>query len=329
MLHSIKRVVKPVVRKMLARVLGRGSQETVRRPIEWAIGIYTGESPLTLISPAATVNPVLTREDVTDVPAGFIADPFMIQVREHWYMFLEVKNQRSKRGEIGLATSDNGRQWHYERIVLAEPFHLSYPYVFAWMGDYYMIPESCQARSVRLYKAVNFPWQWSLVGILREGHEYVDSSIFFYQKKWWLLSGLGKAPERADTLCLFHADDLMGPWVEHPCSPIINGNGHIARPSGRVQVLNNTIIRYAQDCDPFYGLQVHAFAITELTTTSYRERPASREPVLTGSGHGWNKSGMHHIDAHCLGEQRWIACVDGWCHVEDENSAASVGASGC
>ena len=29
-------------------------------------------------------------------------------------------------------------------------------------------------------------------------------------------------------------------------------------------------------------------------------------------GAGWNRDGMHHIDAHRAPEGDWIACVDGW-----------------
>jgi hypothetical protein len=35
-------------------------------------------------------------------------------------------------GEIGLATSEDGLKWDYKQVVLNEPFHLSYPYVFEW-----------------------------------------------------------------------------------------------------------------------------------------------------------------------------------------------------
>ena len=39
-----------------------------------------------------------------------------------WYLFFEVMNQDSDRGEIGLALSDDGIHWEYSRIVLVEPF---------------------------------------------------------------------------------------------------------------------------------------------------------------------------------------------------------------
>src|SRR5688572_24477234 len=94
---------------------------------EWSIGIYVGKSPLDLKPPSDLRNPVLTRHEVTDVRALFVADPFMVSVNGLWYMFFELWNRDSRKGEIGLATSVDGAQWSYQRVVLAEPFHLSYP----------------------------------------------------------------------------------------------------------------------------------------------------------------------------------------------------------
>jgi hypothetical protein len=111
----------------------------------WSIGVYRGGSPLRLGPPAGARNPVLTRDDVSDVPAAFVADPFLIRVDGKWHMFFEVMNWLTRLGEIGHAVSDDGVTWAYQQIVLSEPFHLSYPYVFEWKGDYFMIPESYQA----------------------------------------------------------------------------------------------------------------------------------------------------------------------------------------
>jgi hypothetical protein len=226
-------------------------------------------------------------------------------------MFFEVMNRQTRRGKIGLATSENGTKWTYQQIVLAEPFHLSYPYVFEWMNDYYLIPETNKTGSVRLYKASKFPLEWSYVGTLLSGQRFVDSSVIRHSGKWWLFTGTN-GQMKFDTLRLYYADDLMGPWHEHLLSPIMEGNLRAARPAGRLLVFGDRIVRYAQDCYPAYGTQVRAFEITELTTTKYREREVTMGPVLTSSGTGWNGDGMHHIDPHLLEDGRWIACVDGW-----------------
>jgi hypothetical protein len=277
----------------------------------WSIGIYVGESPLAVRSPLEVENPVLTREHVTDVPAAAVADPFMVRKNDLWYMFFEVLNRSNEKGEIGLAVSETGLNWSYQQIVLSEPFHLSYPYVFEWKHEFYMVPEMFQSGSIGLYKASKFPVQWSFVGTLIKGGYFVDNSVFLYQGKWWLLTETN--PEvKHDTLRLFYADDIVGPWQEHASSPIVQGDPRIARPAGRVLVLDDVVIRFAQNCQGHYGTDVRAFEIIELSTKSYQERAASQSPVIAGVGTGWNACGMHHIDPHRLGDGRWIACVDGW-----------------
>jgi hypothetical protein len=118
----------------------------------WSIGMYSGRSPLE-IRATENHNPVLTRKSVTDVRAAFVADPFMVRTSEGWYMFFEVMPASGYIGNIGLARSDDGKDWKYERIVLDEPFHLSYPYVFSWQNSYYMIPDVYGANAIRLYQA--------------------------------------------------------------------------------------------------------------------------------------------------------------------------------
>lgn len=278
---------------------------------EWSIGIVGGASPLRLRHASGTGNPVLTRYSVSDVRALFVADPFLIHVGDLWHMFFEVYNFDADRGEIAWATSQDGFAWTYQRIVLRESFHLSYPYVFEWEGRYYMIPETHQAGSVRLYEAKTFPTEWVCTDTLLQGHRFADSSIFRHDDRWWLFTETNPALAH-DTLRLYQAPALRGPWEEHPLSPIIQANPHIARPAGRVLQDGNRILRFAQDCFPVYGTRVRAFEITELTPSTYRERPASFGPLFGPSWRLWTQGGMHHIDAQRLNSHRWIAAVDGW-----------------
>lgn len=147
----------PASLKRLIRSLWRGRTASMAPPArkrdEWAISIYRGPSPFSLIPADPGNDPVLTKHDVSDVSAGYVADPFMLRLDSTWYMFFEVVNEHSKKGEIGLATSGDGLRWTYRQIVLAEPFHLSYPYVFQWQNEFFMVPETCHMNSVRLYRA--------------------------------------------------------------------------------------------------------------------------------------------------------------------------------
>lgn len=294
------------------RLLGKTRLPTRAKMQTWGISIYTGDSPYSVCPSNGIDNPVLTGASVSDVSGLYVADPFMIRKSGRWHMFFEVLNSQSGKGEIGLASSEDTHQWHYQRIVLRESFHLSYPYVFEWNNEYYMVPESYQVNSVRIYKATDFPLKWAYLGDLLVGDVFEDSSLFRFKQRWWLLTDLAKPPYWAGTLRLFFATDLLGPWIEHPSSPIVDGDPHIARPAGRVVVLNDKVIRFTQDCCPVYGTQVRAFEFTELTPTAFHEQAISGPPVLQGSGKGWNESGMHHIDPHLLDNGKWMACVDGW-----------------
>lgn len=294
-----------------ARRLLREPAPAPRNKHLWSIGIYTGGSPLALAPDPSIPCPVLTRDQVTDVPASFLADPFLIRSGDEWQMFFEVLNRRNGRGEIGLATSDDLVHWRYRQIVLAEPFHLSYPCVFEWKGEHWMIPETHQTRTIRLYRAEEYPLKWKLVHTLLSGERFADSTPFRHGDRWWLFTETSPVMKH-DTLRLYSADDPMGRWTEHPSSPLVVGDPHAARPAGRVVATPQGLVRFAQDCKPRYGTSVNAYEITRLSETEYEERPVAGNPVLRASGDGWSSAGMHHVDAHEVTPARWIAAVDGW-----------------
>jgi hypothetical protein len=276
---------------------------------QWTIGIYRGKTPFQLDHPLNVFNPVIKAEDITDVRAKFVADPFLVKEGSTWYLFFEVYNLDTKQGDLAVATSWNTLFWDYQGLILDEEFHLSYPYVFKWEDEYYMIPESFEANSIRLYKAEEFPKKWKFVQTLVEGGEYVDNSFVHYNGKFWLFS----AAETNDKLHLFYADDLLGPWQEHPLSPIVENNKHKARPSGRMIVYKNELYRYTMDVDPKVGYhQVFAYRITELSPTSYQEELLKEDPIVKPSGSGWNALGMHQVDPVHASDSEWIASVDGF-----------------
>jgi len=282
-----------------------------RRPAPretWSIGIYGGTSPLRLAPPAGHDNPVLSHEDVTDLEASFVADPFIAREGDRWYMLFEVFDEAASKGAIGLAVSEDGLRWAYRGAVLREDYHLSYPYLFKWQGDYYMIPETLAAKCIRLYRATRFPTDWCCVGTLLE-ERGADPSILRRHGFWWLFTC--PTPYRHHTLRLHFAETLQGPWHEHPGSPLVAENPRRARPAGRLTLWGDRAFRFAQDCTPCYGTAVRAFEITELSPTCYREREVPESPLLGPAGSGWNGSGMHHLDPCRTRDGRWIACVDG------------------
>ncbi|TVY05649.1 glucosamine inositolphosphorylceramide transferase family protein [Paenibacillus cremeus] len=272
----------------------------------WSIKVFTSNSMISAPPHEYHLDkPTLQASDVKDVPAEFVADPFIIVHENKYYMFFEVLNKASGRGEIGLAISNDGEEWMYEKIVMNEKHHLSYPQVFKFKDEIYMLPETEQTQGVLLYKATNFPFEWEIACKLFSGR-YVDPSIFEFDNKWWIFAG-----SEGKNLHLFHSDSLEGPWVEHPQSPIITNNSSISRPGGRIIVQNGEIYRYTQDGKDYYGKATRVFKIIKLTDSEYEEEEA--ELILSGTNrdNDWRRDGMHHIDQVKIQDGQWLVAVDG------------------
>ncbi len=285
----------------------------IDRQSDWSISIYEGTNFQNLQPILVARNPVLSRRDITDALVSFVADPFMIRDRDNWLMFFEVFNHQQQRGEIAFASSADGYSWDYQHIILSEDFHLSYPYVFEFESNWYMIPESCEAKSVRLYRATKFPEQWEFVSEILVGRRFVDASILNFDRVWWLFVGVEPADgEPCNTMRLYYADRLDGNWVEHPMSPIVKDSLEISRPAGRMRQLEHRLIRFAQDCTVTYGHNVRAIQIERLTKNEYLESPIpSNDAYLFELGNmPHNHIGMHHLDFIALDVDRCIAAVD-------------------
>ncbi|MGC2064549.1 MAG: hypothetical protein WA610_16385 [Thermodesulfovibrionales bacterium] len=274
---------------------------------KWSIGLYEGTSPFDLHPVQGVKNPIMRAEDVTSFSAGFVADPFIIAREDEWFLFFEAFDTRRRKGVISFARSRDHVSWHYQGVAIDEPFHLSYPYVFEADGETWMIPESAESRTIRLYRAAHFPDRWEFDRTLVEGEELVDSSVIYWHGTWWLFAS---GPDNA-SLHIYMAPSLKGPWRRHPGNPVIRGRPHGARPAGRILEHDGHLYRYAQDDQPQYGLRAYAYEIMELNEKTYRERPATGGPVVGPGTDGWNRGGMHHVDTHLLPSGRWVAAVDG------------------
>lgn len=279
------------------------------KPI-WSISIYEGNDLFNLEKVNGIKNPVITASDVTDIIADFVADPFIIKNDNGFCMFFEVISKWDSKGRIGLALSEDGYKWSYNKIVLDEPFHLSYPYVFRYKEQYYMLPECGQSGALKLYKANEFPYGWSFVCDLMEG-DFGDASLIEYDGRFWILAEKKTNEERNNNLHLYYSENLFSGWKEHAKSPIYSKDYERSRPAGRIIINNSRIFRFAQQDKPYYGYKIRVFEITNLSEDIYAEK----ELELTFEGsklqYTWNKDGMHHIDPLFLNKDKVIACLDG------------------
>jgi len=214
-----------------------------------------------------------------------IADPFLFVQNGETFLFFEEIEMTSGKGVIAAARMTPEGGLRDVKTVLEREFHLSYPFVFRYGEDIFMMPESAQAGRLDLYRAVEFPWRWEHFRTLLDGVYLVDGTLFEYNEKFWLFGAIRvEGGSSHDELYLFSGPAPFGPFTPHPKNPIVS-DVRRARPAGRIFRDGQRIIRPAQDCSLHYGRAVEFREIVVLTDTDYAEVFAGR---MTPSGIGGN-----------------------------------------
>ncbi len=294
---------------VLSLALASCSSQTSTEPIPekpfWSIDIVSGASPFSMTPLQPKKSPLFSRNAISAPATSFVADPFITQHGDSWQLFFELFNTETNRGEIGVAESTNLIDWRYRGVALSEPFHLSYPFVFSAENEIFMIPETKQAGTVRLYRATSYPLRWTLHKTLLKG-QYTDSSPIYWGGRWWIFTC--SSPY---SLSIFFADTLTGPWKAHSRNPIYVDAPDRARPAGRPIIIGDTIYRFVQDNREGYGKRVRAMRVTALSPTTFSEHIAAPDPLFQSGGSAWNSNGMHHVSPMQRPDGSWVAAVDG------------------
>jgi hypothetical protein len=68
--------------------------------------------------------------------------------------------------------------------VIEESFHLSFPFPLEIDGRLFVIPESAESRTIRIYECDAFPTSWRLTHILADDVEAYDTILFPTRTHW-------------------------------------------------------------------------------------------------------------------------------------------------
>ncbi len=278
-MYSLQTLSRKVKAKLLRLAYGE----------QWVIGVCPRcHSKLpTVIGPCTLLRP----------PDGMhYADPFLLQRNGKTYVFFESWGGGEQKGIIQVATLDASGQWSSPEPVLDRPYHLSYPHVFSWRENVYMLPETRHNRTVELYRATHFPSAWERIAVLMENVDAVDTTLFEQHGRWWMFTaGFGDVADRVRRLSIFYANSPLGPWQPHPGNPVVN-DLRTARPAGNLFVLGEQLIRPAQDCRSRYGYAISWNRVDLLTENAYCETLiASLNPR---PAEGWVATHTFNQDAH-------------------------------
>lgn len=201
----------------------------------------------------------------------FLADPFVTVKDGKYFCFLEEYDSNNRKGSIvvyDLTTKKPSRLG----VVLKEKFHLSYPYVFMEGNQLFMVPETNEVREVRIYKCKDFPLKWELYTTALHNISAVDTSIFYYEGKWWMFTNVDSAniSDFSSELHIYYSKDLKGPWISHPKNPVIF-NSKFSRNGGLI-IDGLSIHRvFQQQGFDTYGKTFGLATVKKLSVFDYKE----------------------------------------------------------
>jgi hypothetical protein len=243
--------------RYVLKVAGFFLRKLVRRSLRyywrWAVGYIPGDWRGAVLWRARFIpNP----------PGHFLADPFAVEQDGRRLIFLEDFIYRTGRGVISAYEIRPDGSAERLGIVVEEDFHLSFPFLFRWDGELWMVPESSAARQIRLYRCTSFPLEWTLERVLLDDVDAVDAMLFERDGRWWMLTTINETQVGGNDsdLFLFEAETPLGPWRRVGDGPVFvdaarGRNGGMLRDGER-------LYRVAQR--PAFGQYGRAFSIYEI-----------------------------------------------------------------
>lgn len=197
----------------------------------------------------------------------FYADPFAVTWKGRTFVFFEDLDHRVGKGTISAVEFGDAGPVGEAVPVLEEPWHLSYPFLIVQDDELWMIPESSLQKDVSIYRCVEFPGRWERHATLLSGVELADATILQHEGRHYLFGATRDDDSDggySDTLSIYVADDLFGPWRPHAMQPALVDRAS-ARPAGHFVRRNGQLWRPVQDCTHGYG---GALALAEVTALS-------------------------------------------------------------
>lgn len=254
----------------LSRMVGRYAASKFQAALnseQWALA-YRFRS-----GPGDSNNTLYRFKRLTPPKDRFWADPFAIKAGDHYYVFIEELLYSTGKGHISMIEIDRKGVVSGPRKVLEREYHLSYPFVFEWNGDYYMVPESAANKTIELYRAKTFPFVWQLEKVLMTDVRAKDATLAEIDGKWWMFVSMSEH-SIPDELYLFTADTPLGPWTPHARNPV-KSDVRGSRPAGALFEWNGDVYRPAQDSSGRYGYAISINRIMQLDKERFSEEHVS------------------------------------------------------
>ena len=204
----------------------------------------------------------------------FYADPFVWTKEGRTVCFVEDFDYTQNIAWISAVEIFEDNSYKILGDVIKEPFHMSFPYLFEYENELYMIPETTQAKSIRLYKCTEFPMKWEFQHELMKDVHTADTMVFPHDGKWWMLTNLstpGNEDQAAQLFAFYNDSPLSTSWTPHKQNPVVF-DSDCGRNGGILFTENGTPVRGRQkQAFNIYGAALSIAKIERLDENRYEE----------------------------------------------------------
>ena len=202
------------------------------------------------------------------------ADPFLFEHDGKTYLFYERYDRKKKKGLIAYRTVEEDLTYSDPQIAIEENFHMSFPHIFTYNEEIYIIPETSAVGQIRLYRALDFPSKWELVKTVLADFPAVDTIVFNSNEQGIVLhTSLGDSCKVENYI--IECDNTFN-FIKKYKVKDFSERGN--RNAGKIKHRNGKMIRVGQDCSgKVYGKGlvmyecVHGNNEVETATISYRD----------------------------------------------------------
>lgn len=223
----------------------------------------------------------------------FWADPFLLNHKKDKYVFFENYEYNKQKGKISCGRIV-GNELKDIVDVMTKDYHLSYPSIFNYKDDLFMIPETHQNYRLEIYRCVSFPNDWELYSTAFEGEQIVDCNFFedSLNNKWLFLNKKSPNTDGCSDLYIYLIDSLsLNKIIPHNENPVIT-NSLKARNAGPIFKHLGKIYRPSQiNSNAIYGRGLNVNEIVHLDIDNYEEKTIQKCLPFFKK----NIQGIHHL----------------------------------
>lgn len=228
--------------------------------------------------------------DLPSPPWGYFADPFVWQDERGTFVFAEEYEYAKDAGRLVVLELDSElavkshRPLTFEGTSAQITCHASFPFIFKYNGQFFMLPETSARRTIDLYRCIEWPVKWGLHRRLAHQIDAADTTIASQNGKNWLITSVRS--DKGQRHLEVYGVDLSegGGLLPHPVNThqLFKDDRHgTGRSAGYLAVQpDGSLVRLMQSSTDHYG-QGSAFrSIVKLDDAGFQELGCPPPPAF-------------------------------------------------